>query len=258
MRGCRRELSAMGRWMCLIAVLLTTSIASAAADPIRVMYGVSRPPFIMERASTGISFELAETAFDRMGVTTRPFFGSNRRLEAMLEKDQVQVAVEVQKTNPDLSYSDRFIAYRNFAVSRRADGIAMESFADLRGRSVCAWQNAAKHLGIADVTPKYGRYREFPEQVDQVRFWLAKRCDVIFIDDTLLKWHMKTLAPELEKQGVEVDLDLTFSPFPGDNELWFYVGFRDSGLRDAFNVALATMRADGTYDAIREEFLDRH
>lgn len=231
-------------------------IQPVSADALRVMYGVSRPPFIMERERSGISYELAAAIFDRMGVATTPFFGSNERLAAMLQNDRIDVAVEVQKTDPGLFYSERFIAYRNFAVSRRADRIEMKDFADLRGRSVCAWQNAHKHLGIAALTPTFANYTEFPKQVGQVRSWLAKRCDVIFIDDTLLKWHMKALVPELKKQGIKVDTDLSFDPFPGDNHLWFFVGFREQAIRDAFDESLRAVRADGSYADIREHFLD--
>ena len=231
--------------------------APAAADPLNVMYGVSRPPFIMEGDRTGISYELATAAFDRMGVATKPFFGSNKRLEAMLERNRVHVAVEVQKTDPRLFYSDRFVAYRNFAVSRRRDNVRMQEFADLRGHSVCAWQNANEHLGITELTSTFSSYQEFPEQIDQVRLWMAGRCEVILIDDTLLKWHMKILEPELKRQGIVVDSDLRFDPFPGDNHLWFYVGFTNRDIRDSFNDALAALRSDGSYDDIRERFLNR-
>lgn len=235
---------------------LISVIEPSAAGTLRVMYGVSRPPFIMERDRSGISYELAAATFDRMGVATKPFFGSNERLDAMLQNDQIDVAVEVQKTDPDLFYSERFIAYRNFAVSRSSDQIEMKSFADLRGRSVCAWQNAHKHLGITALTPTFSKYTEFPRQIGQVRSWLAERCDVIFIDDTLLKWHMKILVPELEQQGINVDTDLNFDPFPGDNHLWFFVGFRNPAIRDSFNEALVAIRADGLYEEIREGFLE--
>ena len=65
---------------------LIAVIEPSVADTLRVMYGVSRPPFIMERDRSGISYELATATFDRMGMTTRPFFGSNERLEAMLQR----------------------------------------------------------------------------------------------------------------------------------------------------------------------------
>jgi ABC-type amino acid transport substrate-binding protein len=48
---------------------------------------------------------------------------------------------------------------------------------------------------------------------------------------------------------------LDYHPFPGNNEIWFYVGFRDRALRDQFNQVLAGIRKDGTYEKIREKFI---
>ncbi len=88
-----------------------------------------------------------------------------------------------------------------------------------------------------------------------MRTWLAKKCDVILIDETLLKWHMKQLVTTFRLHGREIDTKVDYHPFPGDNEIWFHVGFRDRALRDRFNQVLAEIRKDGTYDRIREDFV---
>lgn len=229
----------------------------AQAADLTVMFGVSRPPYIMEKEQTGIAYQLAATIFGRMDLSFRPEFVSNKRMVRELLAGNVDVAVEVLPTSSKLFYSDAFIAYRNFAVSRKIDQISMNTFSDLRGRSVCAWQNASAHVGepLRRAIAEFSFYKEFPLQEEQVRTWLAKKCDVILIDETLLKWHMKLLINTFRLHGREIDTKVDYHPFPGDNEIWFHVGFRDRALRDRFNQVLAEIRKDGTYDRIREEFV---
>ena len=232
----------------------------AQAEDLKVMFGVSRPPYIMEKEQTGIAYQLAATIFGRMDLSFRPKFASNKRMVRELLAGNVDAAVEVLPTSSKLFYSDAFIAYRNFAVSRKIDQIRMNTFSDLRGRSVCAWQDASAHVGepLRRAIAEFSSYREFPLQEEQVRTWMAKKCDVILIDETLLKWHMKQLVDTFKSYGREIDTKVDYHPFPGDNEIWFYVGFWDRTLRDRFNLVLAEIRKDGTYDRITEEFVSRY
>lgn len=249
----------MQRLAIAVIAYLASGISAPAAE-LEVMFGVSRPPYIMEDQRTGIVFEIAAAIFERMGISFNPSFGSNKRLDRELLTGRIDVAVEVQPTDAHIYYSDPLVAYRNFAVARKRDRIGMTNFADLRGRSVCAWQGASTLVGepLQKAIPGFASYREYPLQKEQVRVWLAGLCDVILIDDTLLNWHTQNLSEAFRSQGREIDMDVNYYAFPGNNQFWFYAGFRDKSLRDRFNRVLAEIRQDGTYDRIREGFLARH
>jgi len=232
----------------------------AQAAELKVMFGVSRPPYIMEKEHAGIVFELAATIFARMDISFEPSFASIKRMERELLSGNIDVAVELPPTNSEILYSDVFMMYRNYAVSRKSDQISMTTFSDLRGRSVCSWQDASAHLGepLRRAIGGFSSYREFPIQEQQVRTWLAKLCDVILIDDTMLKWHLKQLVDNFKSNRRNIDLTLDYHPFPGNNEIWSHVGFRDEALRTQFNQVLAEIRKDGTYESIRERFILRN
>ncbi|MBE9609033.1 substrate-binding periplasmic protein [Chitinilyticum piscinae] len=236
-------------------VLLTLVLLPAlalAAPPLRVMYGVSRPPFVDERTGTGISIELMEEALARMQQSSQRLHASNRRLEAELKEGSVDIAVEVQPGDPRLYYSQPFIAYRNYAVSK--DGQHYPDWRSMQGRQVCAWQNARENLGtdFATATREFGGYREFPEQIKQVLHWLTGQCDIILIDDTLLRQHLRTLRGSVPEAATMDESRLTLTPLPVRHQLWWYVGFRNKALRDRFDQTLSAMQADGSYTRIRE------
>ena len=173
-----------------------------------------------------------------------------------LKNGSMDVVVEVQKGIVGAYYSDPFIGYRNFAVSRKKDQVKVESYTDLKGRSICAWQDAKNDLGneFKKATQVFSKYQEFPIQKDQVKSWLSGACQVIIIDETILKWWIKELSPEYVKRNRKLDLDLSYDVLPGQEILWWFMGFKDRELRDQFNKVLKEFKANGIYDKIRADY----
>jgi polar amino acid transport system substrate-binding protein len=235
-------------------LLFVVACSNAWAKELTVMFGVSRPPFISQEPPSGISYELFKLISSRLQWKFQAQFAPNKRMEHELSNMTVDAIVEVQKNNDSVFYSEPFVAYRNFAVSRAQDNIKFNAYADLQGRSVCAWQNATKNLGaaFAKQVATFSAYNEFPHQEAQVRSWLSRQCEVIIIDDTLLKWWVNALAPSFQQRKREVDTDILFKPLP-NNTLWWYVAFSNEKLRDSFNVELDKIRSSQEYEKIREQ-----
>jgi len=192
------KVAPMKKTLLILAFVVASS--TVGAKELTVMFGDSRPPFISQNPPSGISYELFKLISSRLEWQFQAQFAPNKRMEYELSNMKADVIVEVQKSNPNVFYSDPFIAYRNFAVSRSPDKISFSGFSNLKGHSVCAWQNATKNLGaaFAKQVPFFREYKEFPHQEDQVRYWLSRQCEVIIIDDTLLKWWVNTLSPSFQ------------------------------------------------------------
>ncbi|MFT7371939.1 MAG: polar amino acid transport system substrate-binding protein [Oleiphilaceae bacterium] len=235
-------------------VLLIVVCSNGSAKELTVMFGDSRPPFISQDPPSGISYELFKLISSRLQWRFQAQFAPNKRMEYELSNMKVDAIVEVQKDNNNAFYSDPFIAYRNFAVSRSRDKINFLDFSDLKGWSVCAWQNATKNLGAAfeKQVPTFSAYKEFPFQEDQVRHWLSKQCEAIIIDDTVLKWWVNVLNPAFQQRKRGMDEGLVFVPLP-NHKLWWYVAFSDESLRDSFNLELQKIRSNQEYEKIREQ-----
>ena len=242
---------------CLVGMLLCFSISAFAAEPLKAIFGVSRPPFIMEESQNGISMDLFREAARRMGLDFRPNFAPNLRLQYELERGTFDAVVEVQKSTDKAFYSTPFVTYSNVVLSRSAENLKFRDWSDLAGKDVCAWQNAELNLGtaFAAAKSKFKSYHEFGVQRDQVRLWILKRCQVLVIDRNLVIWHMLELSRSNPKLKAPSENELVMAPVPGKSDLDWYVGFRDENLRNRFNEALDAMRKDGTYKQIFDKYI---
>ena len=242
------------RWSYVL--LLISSFAVAAPVELTVAFGQSRPPYVDELQGDGISLRLFNAVAEQLGWQYRPIFASNQRMQKLLEDGQVNIAVEVQPDNASLYYSQPFIAYSNYAFYHSNIELALNSMDDLRSYSVCAWQNASKHLNIEGWTAKKNNYWEYPEQKWQVADFLNRRCEVLLIDDTLLNWHLKQFNSRWGESVQQAEIG-AFNKvlLPTEkNPLWFYVGFTDKAMRDAFDAQLTQLKQSGQYEKIRQDF----
>jgi polar amino acid transport system substrate-binding protein len=236
----------------LIAIaLLITPLETINAAEDKVAFGTSRPPYVMQDRGTGISLELFKLIYDRLGRQFWPSYVSNERLARSLSAGTVDVAVEVKKTHDELFYSDSFVSYQNFIVTRQVDKRVVNAFSDLSGMSVCTWQNADEHLGpdFQDAMKTF-RYKGFANQDAQVRVFLGGRCDSVVIDRKIFQHWTKTFSNDATFKKHIVSLDFDYWPVPGQSENVFYVGFKNNELRNQFDGVLANIKASGEYDKI--------
>lgn len=235
--------------LALIAIWLC-AVGHAADQPLKVLFGQSRPPFVMAEEQRGIAVDLMREAFARLHLDFTPQFVSNQRMAVELRQGRADVAVEVLPDDPELFYSQPFLAYHNYLVSRREDAIAFTGdWAELAGLRVCAWQDAEQGLGPLFVAARQGfaGYREYASQRQQVEHWLQGQCQVILIDLLLLQHHWRGLHEQNPQRFGGNLRDAQYQPLPQGRELWWHVGFRSRALRDRFDKELTRMRLDGSY-----------
>ncbi|TMP31842.1 hypothetical protein CWB99_00020 [Pseudoalteromonas rubra] len=240
----------------LIKLLITSNLLlvcqAVFAKELTVAFGLSRPPYVDERSGSGISVELFKQAAEPLGWQYKTLFVSIKRMKRLVERGDIDVAVEMSRAQPGLHYSVPFISYSNYAIHSSNSDFTLNSMQELASHSICAWQNASEHLKLNEIVAGKEDYLEFSKQRDQVIDWLNGKCDVILIDDTLLHWHLSELNQSssvvINKQWGKVLL-----PFE-NNPLWFYVAFADAQLRDEFNASLKKLVQTGRYQQIREHW----
>jgi polar amino acid transport system substrate-binding protein len=243
----------------LITLLLSTFANPAFAKELQCAFGQFRLPYIDEQTNSGITVELAKEALKRTGDVCNPIYVSNERLAQLINNGKVDASFEVMPLAKNVFYSDAFVDYHNFAITKKKDHLKINSFEDLSDKSVVAWQHATIDNGpdYAASVAKNPNYTETPSQENQVKLFLSGRSNVAIIGDLVLKYWAAVAKKDPSVKVTNDDLDFEFHPIFPDGGYYhdkgiisFFVGFKDKDLRDKFNQALKAMREDGSYDRI--------
>ena len=238
-----------------LALLLLSSLA--AAREVLVVFGTDKPPFVFSEGKQGLEIDIVREALKHVGHTLKIALVSYRRLPVALKTMQVDGSASVHDADDGSFYSAPFIEFDNCAVSRKIMGLDIRSIADLKGKSIAAWQNAYRDLGAEyqalfspDKNQNYPPgYFEVSSQRDQnIMFW-AGRADVLIIDKTIFLWYRKALGREMDTDAEVVYHDI----FPV--RTFFQVGFKSKELRDQFDDGLRYLRESGRYQQLVNKYI---
>ncbi len=247
-------------WVLLGAMLTLLGANSALGQDLAVAFGSNRPPFVYQENGQWIGFEIdiAKRALALKGhrIKSSSFF-ANKRLAIAVSQMDFDVGVTVQYQDDGTFYSDNFISYHNYAISKARDKANIQSIQDLTRYSPVAWQNAyinlgnefARYFGPNAKGKHLENYLEFVNQDNQNDYFWVDRADIIIIDKTIFLWHRKRLSGQFNTQQAVVFHDIF------DKATHFKVNFKNKAIRNDFNEALMQLRASGEYQAIIDRYL---
>jgi len=239
--------------LALCASAWLSTIACAARD-LRVAFGQEKAPYLWtdQQQVRGLEYDIVRAALETVGDGLTPAIMPNRRVAIALsggEFDMVTGMMIGQAGNAAF-YSDAYLTYANFAITRRARNIKLNGLADLFDHSVSIWQTAWEDLNLGKLHPAGPSgldYTEFTSQYRQTRFFWVGRCEVTVIDRNIFLWYSHQLADEMDVSA-ELDFQNILPP------LSVRAAFRDVRDRDAFNAGLKTIRANGRYERIFAQY----
>jgi len=233
----------------LLLARFSYQTATAANHQLLTAISLDIPPFVMDQADSGLEVDLVRQA---LGDATLPFIQlSYEDLQTAVQQQRADVSVGVQPGDASVHYSADFVTFANYAISKKADGLRIDSVADLNDHQVLTWENAYLELGsafealFAPHSPQRNNYLEVADQEQQVRmFWEGKGL-VIVIDRSIFDYFSRKLghAPD------EANYSAIFPPVTP-----FKVGFRDAAVRDRFNAGLAAICKSGAYDKLLKRY----
>ncbi|WP_444921514.1 substrate-binding periplasmic protein [Microbulbifer sp. CnH-101-G] len=236
-------------FLVLMLGVIVPAVAQSGGTPLKVAIAGDAPPYVINKASSGLEVDIVREAlpdyavqFEQMGFAeTAP----------ALEQGKVQAAVNVMKKDDGLFYSNNMISFANYAVTKAADKMKIDSIADLAGKKVITWQGGPMDLG-PEFEKMYGpngtqrqNLIQAPTAPDLVaQFWKMK--DVVAVVDMEL---FKSLSNKMGHKMDQVNLFPIFAPMTD-----FRVGFRDQKVRDDFNRGLAKLCSSGRYNELLKKY----
>ena len=221
---------------------------------LNIAFHFDRPPYMFGKTSSkGIEADLVKEILGSQGYTVNIHQMAKQNMETLLETNSNFDAVSsVSDTNDGMYYSEHFISYENYVISRKKDNFKIEKLRDLQNIDFVAWKGAYNDLGdefYKLFNPVNGyfkiKYNDRTSQSDQHKLFFDKKVDAIVVDKTIFEWYKLALKNSDEYTFHKIFPELTTYP----------AKFRSAKVRDAFNQGLKTMKGSKRYDEIIDFYL---
>lgn len=223
---------------------------SAGAVELRVGLGLTKPPYVLESGKEGLEVEIAEQALAAVGYKMVGLQFPPARGLAMQRTGQLDVLLTVDEGIGGSDYfSEPYIVYQNVAISLAARNLQIKRIEDLANHSVAAFQNAEVILGerFKTLVLNHTNYKEYPQQIIQNNLLYTHRVDVVVGDRRIFRYFSTQLDPKVDVSQ-PITMHAIFPPNPRK------AVFKDSVIRDRFNLGLKTIQSNGVYDAILKKY----
>lgn len=242
---------------CLAAALSVLFLAGlpAQAEPAEkkpeliVAISVAIPPYVMENASGGLEVDILRRALPDYALRfmTMPY----AQLQTAIERHKADVSAGMHETDDAVFFSRDFIAFENYAISKKTDHFQIDNVADLEGHRLLTWQGAHLKLGeefaalFGPGAPGRADNIEVANQEDQVRMFWEGDGPVVVIDRGIFAYFSRKMGHPMS----DVELHELFPEVTH-----FEAGFENASVRDDFNRGLDELCRSGDY----AKLLDRH
>lgn len=228
------------------------------AEELEIAFSYDIPPYVMDNGTKGLEPEIVKEALKYKGHIFTVKQCSYKGLAIAVSQNRFDGAAAVKEIDDGTYYSDNFISFKNYAITKEKAGIILNNISDLKGKNIVTWQNAYRDLGekfaslfSPNVKASYmEKYHETPVQKEQVRLFWTLEGEVIIIDKSIFIWFTK----QLSKTGLVTDKPVYHALFPDKTE--FRVNFKSKKIRDDFNEGLKYIRQKGIYQKIFDNHLN--
>jgi len=221
---------------------------------LNIAFHYDREPFMFtETSHKGIESDLVKEILQSRGYEVKISQMSKEYLENILHTDSdIDAAASVIRKDDDLFYSDDFISFTNYVITRKEDNIKITSIDDLSKIKFITYKDAYKNLGkkFYDLfNPINGTAKESYDSCDtyenNIDKFFSKKVDAIIIDQKIFQWYLlKHNSRDIYEYH---DIFHKSVSFP--------VAFRSKKVCDDFNKGLKELKKSGRYDEIIHFFL---
>jgi polar amino acid transport system substrate-binding protein len=235
-----------------VALLFSTVLSAPVhADEVRVLFGLTVPPYVIKESNSGYELDIIREALAVKGHTLKPVYASFLAAGKMLKEKSAEGA---QRGNPDLTEADGFfyaaeptVLYEDYAISLKKNKLKIDTIADLKGKSIVAYQGATKYIGPEFAAAvKDANYQEQFSSRRVVQMLYAGGVQVAVFDINIFKYFA-----DLEKKEMDTSAELDLHKiFPTGTLKTNHAVFLDKQLRDDFNAGLAQLKKNGRYKQI--------
>ncbi|MFT5161963.1 MAG: two-component system sensor histidine kinase EvgS [Alteromonadaceae bacterium] len=246
----------------LVLVLLCSSCAAVfgAEKPISISFGMDRAPYLFPRGSEqGLEIDIVTKALKLEGYKVQVVQLPHRLLKtALIDSSDLSGSAGVQTdATPGVFYSDIYINYENYVITRRKDGLTINTLEDLMGKKLAIWSDGYNQLGnnFYDLFNPKARVKHTPhfyevnDQTNQINLFFNDDVEAIIVDKTVFNWYKNLIAP-----NSYIDNDFVYHDIL-PQVTGYNLVFKTRELRDSFNRGLHQMVSSGLYQQLVDYYI---
>ncbi|MCW8092003.1 substrate-binding periplasmic protein [Alteromonas sp. ASW11-130] len=181
--------------------ILLSSFAYAEKERLNIAVNLG-PPWAYYDATgkaTGIDVETIRAVFNELGYTTHFWILPYNRLIKEFNDEKFDFASPAAFHSVVGFRTTRYLPYRDVAITRKADGIRLHKWEDLKSMRIVAYQHALHVLGPEfEKAVSFSHYIELAERDVQLKLLAFERTDVVVGEKRLLHYILKENHAELE------------------------------------------------------------
>jgi polar amino acid transport system substrate-binding protein len=243
------------RFTAILLISLYCLTGNIQAKELRIGVSFSIPPYVIQATDSGIELELLRSALAIRGHKVNIEYQPLARTFHELKTGKLDAIINTKKNmHEGVFYSDVAIHFQNCAISLKDNNFNIKTISDLQGKSIVAFQHAAKLLGedFANEIKLNPNYIELANQNQQVKMLMKQRMNVAVMDKNIFIYFLRQsyLSGQLTKTEVQQEV-ICHKVFPPTA---YRFAFLHEDIRDDFNFGLAQIKQDGTWLAIEKKY----
>jgi len=231
----------------LVCILL---VQNAFSQEIKLALSLSIPPYVIPKDNAGIELDIVKEAFSLSNITVKPIYVPLARLIKQIENDEIDGSATIVESLgiKNVYYSDTYITYENIAVSLKKNNLKINSISDLTNKNIITFQNAKMYLGkeFSKAVSLNNSYYEFYDQKKQVKMLFKNRIQVIILDRNIFNYYKDNSSEKFNEEFVIHEI------FPINK---YKIAFKNSKIRDKFNLGLKELKISKKYNQIINKYL---
>jgi polar amino acid transport system substrate-binding protein len=233
--------------------LLASKVQAAEVD---MLFGLSLPPYVIQENNTGYELEIIKAALAVKGHTLKPSYVALAAIPLMLKEKKANSA---QRGNVELSESAGFhyagmptVIYQDVAITLKKNNLSINGLADLKDKTVLAFQGAVNFLGpeYAVAVKGSANYAETSDDKRKTARLFANSVQIYVGDLNIFNYNKKLMKENVDtNQEVVVHKIFNASGLKTNNAV-----FLDKNIRDDFEAGLKQIKASGQYQQIIKKY----
>lgn len=242
-----------------VAAVVLMAAPVAHATEVKILFSFALPPYVINedgKGASGFEYEILSAALAHKGHTVKPVFVAMGAIPKNLMTKQADGA---QRGAPELREADGYfyadeptVEYEDVVISIKANKVAVNSMADLKGLRIIAFQGASTFLGpdYAAAVKGNDKYAESSDEKRRVQQLYAGGVQAYVGDLNVFKYY-KGLAIGVDTTP-EFAVHRVFTP---SRQTINHAVFRDKQVRDDFNAGLKKLKASGQYKLLVKKYI---